>query len=244
MKPTSVDIVFVLDSSESMRPCFEGLASNLEKIVAPLQGFGFAVRLGLVAMRVGRSPSGGGVFCLSTLMPDEERAVEHVRDGAPGLFTTDHAKFLAAIRSLKLEGDEQQLLGLDFALDYPFGPVATTRRVVALFSDEPLEGGFLAAEFSARIPDLVAKIMARRVQLFAAMPSSDALDQLGAADAAQIEPVQGGDGLAGVDFGKLLTQMAKSISAASMQATTENFKKGTFGQYEWGRAGADFGGLR
>jgi hypothetical protein len=116
--------------------------------------------------------------------------------------------------------------------------------VVALFSDEPLEGGFGASEFCAHIPDLVTKIMARRVQLFAALPASDALDHLGAADAAQIEPVQGGDGLAGVDFGKLLAQMAKSISAASLQASTENFRKGTFGQYEWERSDANFGGLR
>lgn len=243
MKPTAVDIVFVLDASESMRPCFEGLASNLEKVLQPLQGFGFTVRLGLVALRVGRSPSGGGVFDLATLIEHGD-PIHRVRDGDTALFTDDRAKFLAAIRGLALEGDEQQLLALDFALDFPFGPLANTRRVVALFSDEPLEGGFGASEFCARIPDLVTKIMARRVQLFAAMPGSDALDQLGAADAAQIEPVQGGDGLAGVDFGKLLSQMAKSISAASLQASIESFGKGTFGQYDWGRSGAEFGGLR
>jgi hypothetical protein len=242
MKPTTVDIVFVLDASESMRPCFDGLASNLERVVQPLQGFGFTVRLGLVALRVGRSPAGGGVYGLDTLGENAD-PIQRVRDGDTSLFTDDRSKFLAAIRSLKLEGDEQQLLALDFALDFPFGPLASTRRVVALFSDEPLEGGFGASEFCAHIPDLVTKIMARRVQLFAAMPASDALDQLGAADAAQIEPVQGGDGLAGVDFGKLLAQMAKSISAASLQASTENFSKGTFGQYEWGRSDANFGGL-
>ena len=243
MKPTTVEIVFVLDSSESMKPCFEGLASHLEKVVAPLQGSGLRVRLGLVAVSVARSPGGGGAFALTTLAGGDD-PFNPVRDGDARLFTEDRAAFLGALRGLQLQGDEQQLLALDFALDFPFGPMAGTRRVIAMFSDEPLEGGFMPDHFCGSIVALREKIMARRVQLFAAMPASAGLDELGAADAAQIETVQGGDGLAGVDFGKLLGQMAKSISAASLQATTENYRKGTFGQYDWGKTSGDFTGLR
>ena len=43
----NVDIVFVIDASGSMRPCFEGLANNMDEIVRPLQGYNLNVRLGL-----------------------------------------------------------------------------------------------------------------------------------------------------------------------------------------------------
>ena len=62
MKPKIVEIVLVIDASESMRPCFEGLARNLDQIVQPLQGFNFKVRLGLMAMSVGKADTATGSF--------------------------------------------------------------------------------------------------------------------------------------------------------------------------------------
>ena len=243
MKPSTVELVFVLDASESMRPCFEGLANNLQQVVNPLQTLGLKVRLGFIAMRVGNAVGGGELIDTSSINCSSN-ALSFIASGDPGLFTEDNALFSSKMRALELGGDEHQLLALDCALDFPFGPMVNTRRVVAMFSDEKIEDGFSGAAVVEKIPAIVTKIMARRIQFFAALPSSPALEALGSADCAQIEPVQGGEGLASVNFSKLLGQMAKSISCASLQAGTENYQKGLFGQYEWGSSAGDFAGLR
>lgn len=240
MKPTVVEVVFVVDASESMRPCFEGLAKNLDQVVTPLQGFNFKVRLGLVAMNVGKQSNGGRIVRTVTLAGDESP----IYRGSPGLFTEDGAVFSAKLRGLELGGDENHLIALDLALDFPFGSVTTTRRVVALFSDERIEDGLLSPAETEKTGALVAKIMARRIQFFAALPSSPLLEQLATADNCQIEPVLGGDGLASVNFGKLLGQMAKSISTASMQGMEEHYTKALFGQDTWVGASGSFAGLR
>lgn len=243
MKPSTVELVFVLDASESMRPCFEGLANNLQQVVNPLQTLGLKVRLGFIAMRVGNTVDGGALIDTSSINCSSD-ALPFIASGDPGLFTEDNALFSSKMRALELGGDEHQLLALDCALDFPFGPMVNTRRVVAMFSDETIEDGFFGAAVVETIPAIVTKIMARRIQFFAALPSSPALEALGSADCAQIEPVQGGEGLANVNFSKLLGQMAKSISCASLQAGPENYQKGLFGQYELGSAEGDFTGLR
>ena len=243
MKPSIVELVFVLDASESMRPCFEGLANNLQQVVNPLQTLGLKVRLGFIAMRVGNATGGGGVIATASINSASD-PIASIASGDPGLFTEDNALFSSKMRALELGGDEHQLLALDCALDFPFGPMVNTRRVVAMFSDETIEDGFLGDSVVEKIPAIVTKIMARRIQFFAALPSSPALEALGSADCAQIEPVQGGEGLANVNFSKLLGQMAKSISCASLQAGPENYQKGLFGQYELGSAEGDFTGLR
>jgi len=240
MKPSTVEVVFVVDASESMRPCFEGLARNLDQIVKPLQGFNFKVRLGLVAMSLGKSDTGGRIVRTVTLAGDEAT----IYQSSPDLFTEDGAIFSAKLRSLELSGDENHLIALDCALDFPFGPMATTRRVVALFSDERIEDGMITEAEAGKVGDLVTKIMGRRIQFFAALPNSPLLEQLATADCCQIEPVQGGDGLASVNFNKLLTQMAKSISGTSLQGAEERYTKALFGQDAWGSATGNFAGLR
>jgi hypothetical protein len=239
MKPSSVDIVFVMDTSESMRPCFEGLSRHLDEVVRPLQGFNFDVRLGLFGMSVGR-----GIWPLFSTVRGGggDWWTADIYGRAEGLFTPDRGAFSSLLRSLPLLGDENHLFALDCALDFPFGPLATTRRVIALFSDERIEDG--AKIFSGerldnlelgKIPDLVTKFMARRVQFFGALPQSSALFELAATDGCQIEDVEGGDGLARVDFRKLLAQMARSISMLSLQGGAETYQRALFGQDLWQR---------
>jgi uncharacterized protein involved in tellurium resistance len=58
-------------------------------------------------------------------------------------------------------------------------------------------------------------------------------------DRAEIEPVDGGDGLKAVDFKKLLAQMGKSISISSLQMGPEpSWQRALYGQDKWteGRA--------
>lgn len=122
-------------------------------------------------------------------------------------------------------------MALDTAADFPFGPPDSTRRVIALFTDEPIESGVSGLKPLAKIPELIQKLMSRRIQLFASAPFSGALEQLGSLDKAEIEAVDGGDGLKSVDFKKLLAQMGKSISVSSLQMGPEPaWKKAIFGQ--------------
>ena len=83
----------------------------------------------------------------------------------------------------------------------------------------------------AKIPNLIQKLMSRRIQLFVSAPFSPAMEQLGSLDRAEIEAVDGGDGLKSVDFKKLLAQMGKSISVSSLQMGPEPaWQKAIFGQ--------------
>jgi uncharacterized protein involved in tellurium resistance len=236
MPVNNVDLVLVVDASESMAPCFESLRAHLTELLLPLRQASFSVRFGLVghAAAITRSGpaydftflGGSGADVLSRLYSPQSRE----RD----FFTTDPAEVARALQGLRAQGNEDSLLALDVAADLPFGPMASTRRVVALFTDERLEDGVGGMQPLARIPDLVQKLMARRIQLFAAAPLSDALEQLGSTDRAEIEPIEGGDGLRSVDFRKLLTQMARSISVSTLQAGTEKpWARALFGQDRW-----------
>jgi hypothetical protein len=134
------------------------------------------------------------------------------------------------------------LVALDIAADFPFGPLSKTKRVIAMFTDERIEGGVSKGGFNSMIPKLREKLMARHIQLFAALPDSPAAQLLAETDRSEIELVQGGDGLKNVDFGKLLTQMGKSISVSSLQSTTEpHYEHALFGQDQWSESDAQIG---
>jgi hypothetical protein len=131
-------------------------------------------------------------------------------------------------------GNEDNLLALDIALDHPFGPTSTTKRVVALFADEILEDGVEGHAGVARLPELIEKIHRRRVKLFCALPYSDAAQQLSEANGSEIEALDRHDGFTTLDFRALLAQMGKSISVSAMQGgSTEEPTSALFGQDRW-----------
>ena len=241
MSASNVDLIFVVDASASMQPCFEALARHLDEVVRPLQGFNFNVRFGLVTLRVGRNAAGGQIIDVRTLSGGMESVYP---TPSSDLFTRDGNELARQLQNTELAGDENNLIALDFALDFPFGPVSTTRRVIALFSDETLEDGADSPTMLATLPKMIEKITARRVLLFAAMPPSNALDELATCDGAHVVGVRSGDGLSSVDFSKLMGQMAKSISAGSAQGNEAPWEKGLFGQLHWGQSSGSFNGLR
>lgn len=233
MSAKVVEVVFVIDASDSMRPCFDALTRNLESLLKPLQGFSFEVRLGLVALNVGKDTDGEGrVFGTWTMAGTNPEDIYTESHGA--LFTTSPDAFLERLHDVTLEGDEHALIALDMALDHPFSPVGTARRVVALFADECIEDGAFADGDVDKLPALLEKIAARRILVFGALPASPLLDELASADRSQFEPVAGGDGLASVDFSKLLGQMAKSISVASLQGDERPYARALWEQDRWG----------
>jgi len=236
MKPQNVDLVLLVDASSSMKPCFTQLREHLKELLYPLQKANFKVRFGLVAYAAAPGPS-GPVYdhtFIGGSGPEMIRKLYGPQADASKFFTDDPAVVARVLGGLQAQGDEDTLLALDIAADFPFGPVDSTRRVIAVFTDEPLEGGVLKAQPVAKIPELIQKLMSRRIQLFFSGPSSPALELLGSLDGAQIEAVDGGDGLKAIDFKKLLAQMGKSISISSLQIGTEPpWKRAVFGQDRW-----------
>lgn len=236
MPAPNVDLVLVVDASESMSPCFAQLKAHLREILQPMQGLVAKVRYGLVA----QSTDGavyrhffvcGGDFKIFQDLYSRQADPEALRRK---LFTESPQDISRALDTMTPEGDEDMLLALDVALDLPFGPIRDTKRVVALFSDEPFEDGVHAEERAGAVAQVIEKIQARRIQLFCAVPEEAMAQHLAQVDRSEIEFVDDGDGLAGVDFKRLFQQMGKSISAASLQSTgSERYKRALFGQDEW-----------
>lgn len=232
----NVDVVLVIDTSISMKPCIDQLRSHLRELIKPLQGHSARVRFGLVAMGASDTASDGVVYKIVTLAggPESIPPLYHGGSAQIDYFTDDPDRMIAALDSLHVSGDEDNLLALDIALDLPFGPTSNTKRVIALFSDEKLENGVQRSEVKKYIPQLIEKLHARRVKLFCAIPYSSAAQQLSEANGSEIEDVGDGDGLGSVDFRALLTQMGKSISVSSLQgALEEKYQRALFGQDEW-----------
>jgi uncharacterized protein involved in tellurium resistance len=234
--PQNVDLVLLVDASESMRPCFTQLREHLKELLYPLEQANFRIRFGLVAYAAAPGPA-GAVYdhtFIGGSGPEMVAKLYGPSVDAANFFTTDPGKVSTVLARLDAQGNEHTLLALDIAADFPFGPPESTRRVIAVFTDEPLENGVEEEKPIAKIPDLLQKLMTRRILLFMSAPFSSALEQLGSFDGAEINAVSGGDGLKSVDFKKLLAQMGKSISIASMQAGSEPmWKKAIFGQDRW-----------
>ncbi len=232
--PSQVDLVLVIDTSVSMRPCIEQLKSHLKELIKPMQGHVGRVRFGLVALSASSRNEGGILYRPQTLAGDSE-SIEWLYGGSSQheFLTDDADKVIARLDSLTASGDEDNLLALDIALDHPFGPTSNTKRVVALFSDEKLEAGVQRGDVVPFIPRIVEKLHARRIKLFCAMPYSDAAQQLSEANGSEIEDVAG-QGLATVDFKALLGQMGKSISVSSLQGSLEEkYERAIFSQDQW-----------
>ena len=241
MPAPNVDLVFVIDASGSMRPCFAQLSQHLEQILKPMQGYVSQVRFGLVTINVGSNDSSqvyyvhgiGGINLLDALYDPQAPAATYP------LFTNDPTSLSHSLNVTSIQGDEDMLLALDVALDFPFGPVSSTKRVIAMFSDEPFETGARVKERVSKLQALMQKIMDRHVQLFCAVPDGTAIQELAAVDRSEIELIDSGDGLSGVDFAKLLGQIGKSVSASSLQMVSEPVvQRALFGQDAWGKSSA------
>ncbi|HNU11212.1 MAG TPA: VWA domain-containing protein [Rubrivivax sp.] len=235
MSAPNVDLVLVLDASDSMRPCIDQLRRHLRELIKPMQGYVGKIRFGLVSLSAS-SADGAQVFKVNTLAGGTE-SLQPLYAGARGqyeFFTEDPDKMIRTLEQIEVTGDEHNLLALDIALDHPFGPSSTTKRIVAMFSDEPLEAGVDRASGVSRIQALIDKVHKRRVKLFCAMPYSDAAQRLSEANGSEVEAVDGGPGLSSVNFKALLTQMGKSISVSALQGgLADEAPAALFGQDRW-----------
>jgi hypothetical protein len=240
MPAPNVDLVFVIDASESMRPCIDGLRENIKALLQPMQGYISKVRFGVITHSIGEDVDDGAtLYRIRTLSgPGVSKIYSHPinsTDPQNQLLTDNIEQLVQFLDDIETVGDEDSLFALDSALDFPFGAATNTKRVVALFSDEPFETGVFNKDYPSKISALIHKIQARHVQLFVAMPDGDTIQQLAETDRSEVELIEGGDGLANVDFKLLLGQMGKSISVSMLQSTGEApYERALFGQEQMG----------
>lgn len=149
-------------------------------------------------------------------------------------FTADVTAFQRALGEVVAEDNESPLVALDCALDFPWRDAATSRRVVILLTDEPMEGGNRQKESNRLLPKIIEKIHGKKVMLFLVTPESEAFEALSGVDRCEWHVVGGSDGLASVDFSKLLQSMAKSVSVSQEQtASPPGEMRALFGQNRW-----------
>jgi len=155
--------------------------------------------------------------------------------GQGRFFTTDIGEFQRAVGTLRTGDNESPLVALDCALDMPWRARRQTHRIVILLTDEPVEGGNRQVESLSKVDQLVNKMHTLKTMLFLVSPDSEGFERIATADKCEWEVVEGGDGLASVNFAKLLTAIAKSISRSQtpLGAPPPEASRALFGQNRW-----------
>ena len=232
-----VDILFVVDASDSMSPCFQKLRDNLRRFILPLSQARFEIRFGLLAYNAG-GDGNQAIYEHTFIGGNSANLIKELYSpnyNINNFFTNDANKFLSVLDSVRTQGDENTPLALDIAADFPFNPVDESRRVIALFSNEKLETGILENEPLAKFQQVLQKIAKRKISLYAYMPASNAAAIMTRLPKSIIKSVgEGPDCWDRIDFGLIMEQMGKSISASSLQMTREpDFQKAIYGQDRW-----------
>ena len=176
MGANKVDILFVIDASDSMSPCFQKLRDNLRRFIMPLNQASFSIRFGLLAYNAG-GDGRQAIYEHTFIAGNAPNLVKGLYASNPDVgkyFTSDANQFLHALDSVRTQGDENTPLALDIASDFPFATPDESRRVIALFSNEKLETGILENEPLEKFPQVLQKIARRKISLYAYLPASNA----------------------------------------------------------------------
>jgi hypothetical protein len=233
------DVVFCLDSSASMSPTFGAIRDHIMSFLGGLKSDGQAawdLRVDFVAHSA--SDLSTGIVLRARSMREEALySTMYPSQGVPdmgSLFTSDIEEFRSSLGRLKSGGDETNLIALDACLDFPWRTTSDCHRVLIMLTDEPLETGLLIPEQRAAVPALIEKIHQLGVLLFIIGPESAGYDALAAANRSTYDVVAEGNGLTSVDFGKVLNQIGRSVSASRTNAAIGTVKRALFGQDRWG----------
>lgn len=237
------DVIFCLDASGSMGPCFDALRKHVQAFVRGLESSGQSVwdlRIGLLAYSAGNSRH-GGVFSFQGLTHsgmDLVTPLYHSKGAQNAIqyFTSNISDFTAALETVDVNGDEATFVALDTALDFPWRESAACHRVVIVMTDEALETGVQVREQANKVPQLIEKLHALRVKLFIVGPASDAFDAICAADRSEFQVLDNAhDGLKNADFKQILGEIGKSVSVSALQGQTAPVRvdRALFGQDKW-----------
>jgi len=184
------DIVFCIDTSGSMSPCFEGVKEHVSDFVSGIQSDlqkPMDYRVGLVA-----------AGCLEFQHTD---------------FTDRSEQFASWVSQAELSGgNELTLPAIDMCLDMEWRHGA--HKVVVVLTDEPVAGGDQVEFQLSRLDELCAKVEALKVMLFIVAPPCPTYERLGNLDKAIYQELTGQD-FEGEDFHELMEQIGKTVSAST-----------------------------
>jgi hypothetical protein len=178
------DVIFCLDASGSMGPCFDALRKHVQTFVKGLEAGGqfvWDLRLDFLAYKAGASFR-SGVFGFRSLHRQDMDLVRGLygsvdsQSGRTRFFSTDLNEFSRGLDQVQVGGDEATFIALDTALDFPWRVAMACHRVVIVMTDEALETGVEVRRQLEKIPELIEKLHALRVKLFIVAPPSDAFD--------------------------------------------------------------------
>lgn len=238
------DIVFCIDASGSMQPCFDAVRNNVEKLIEGLQtdaNVNWDVRFDLLAFHDtvdegGIFRSGGEIHSYRSVNCGTMELIENIyrsRNAAP-FFTKDLSKLKAAMQDTKMEGEEMQLLALDIAMDFPWRDSSNCHRVVILLTDEAVETGVLVERQVEQIERMKKKLQEKRIKLFIIAPESDAFFKMAEADRCEYTDLEASqDGLRSVDFSKMLATIGRSVSVSQSYDGAKTDPDPSFDQLEW-----------
>jgi len=242
----TADIVFCLDSSESMDPCLEGLMENITSLVEGIQGDGqnsWDVRFDFVSHQSLLNAQGGAVINHSSLYNRDLLDVLY-GDTRGRFFTRDVVEFKTGISRIKTKGDESPLVAIDSCLDFPWREEGECHRVIVFLTDEPFETCLKPEMEKTYIDQVIQKIMDLNVLFFLIAPDSEGFERISSADKSQYVVIESEvPELTAVDFSKfdfrnLLAQIGKSVSVSPIghqpSYPVASVRRGLFGQSEWG----------
>ena len=248
------DVVFVIDASDSMKPCFDKLRSSLKSFIQPFREEGFdSLRLGLLAYKAAPNNGQWAYFhsCVNGDDPNNMKILYGDDDDAKNaLFTRegdpDVDGFCRRLDSISCSADENSPLALDCAADFPFEPLCSARRVIVMFTDEKFETGVLKNEpigpNCSVLERVMNKIVKRHITLYLFAPECEATDMMGEFSRINIRNVpafvegQSGrtDTWDNIDFEKVLEGIGRSVSGSVLQVVDEGpFDKAVYGQDKW-----------
>ncbi len=249
------DVVFVIDASNSMKPCFDKLRACLKSFIQPFREAGFdSLRLGLLAYNAGPD-NGHWVFrnvCVNGDRPENMQLLySDDEDAKEALFTrsgdgfVDVDGFCRVLDGITCCADENSPLALDCAADFPFEPLGTTRRVIVMFTDEKFETGVLKNEPIGRNCNVFARVMEkiqkRHIRFYLFAPRCEATVMMSDYPRVYLTEVPAFDGETGsvdtwnhIDFKKALEGIGRKVSDSVLQVVDEGpFDKAVYGQDKW-----------
>ena len=185
------DIIFIIDSSGSMRPCYDGVKKHIQGFVEELTigpNIPLDYRLGILSAGI-----------LSFQKKD---------------FLDSVKEFRKAIGRMNADGgNEFTLPALDFAMDYKFRERA--HKVLILFSDEPVLGGAEVKFQLSKLDLLIEKGIDCHAKFFVFAPDCPHLKRIAnEVPGSSFTDIHRHGDFYTSDFSRILRQIGKTVSSS------------------------------